>query len=147
MLSATIGMVTVDFEAATVTIVAIWESPRPLAPPPLAFDATNGFDSAPWEHLPDRNSLGVLWNGPGNVGNLDLRPPLGLSGGNVSGGVQTGGTGGLVDVDTYALDPKDRPLAGQADNPANANIGPGGPTKIVTSGNETNGAPPLPGTL
>ncbi len=97
VLSATIGMVAVDvvavdFEANTVTVVAVWES-RPPAPEWLALGAPNQAGDAPWETLPSHRYINDPWRPFVLDARNDLRPPVALLGsGQVYGSGPDGGT-------------------------------------------------------
>ncbi len=98
VLSATVGVAAIDivainFDANSITVIAIWES-RPPAMDRPALAAAGPFGDAPWENLPARSLFGDHRQGYGSNAGLD-RPPVYLLGGGV-------GTGGST---TYVADP------------------------------------------
>ena len=84
MLSAAIGMGTVDFEAAAVMVVTIWQYPAPLQPP-TAFHATYTLDNATWESTLDYDYFADLGREHGAELKPDPNVPLGLRGGQEGG--------------------------------------------------------------
>jgi hypothetical protein len=90
VLSATIGMMAIDVEANSVTVIAIWES-RPPTSEPMTFQTFNAWGDAPWESRSAHGyPAGLFWDAGGWGPATDAygRLPLGLSGGGyvVDGG-------------------------------------------------------------
>ena len=123
VLSATIGVMAIDVDANSVTVIAIWESRPPMSELP-AFQNMNARGSAPWESMPAHGYLGGPVRGPAT--DAYGRLPLGLSGG---GYVAEGGASNVGDgfaetgnVGTRDTTPNDLPQRIQASN----NDGPKG---------------------
>ncbi|MEX2091301.1 MAG: hypothetical protein WD971_01425, partial [Pirellulales bacterium] len=145
VLSATIGVVAVnvvavDFEAHTVTVIAVLES-RPLVPH-LATNAFNQFGDAPWETLPPFGSHGFFGD-PGHLNGFDGRPdhqfPLGLS----NGGYANGG-GAIVDIETGHAGPNNPtdykpPQSAHADPTAEPGAATGATSNFVPPSGDVRG--------
>lgn len=144
VLSATMGplaveFVAIDFDANSVTVIAVWES-RTTPTPQLAIKSFDQFGDAPWENLAWHGQLG----GP-RVGNL-AGPPIRATGGNDQNSTIGGGYAGSFAEDKQPLThPKDLPLGLQSGNqpgsssfvtPTNESRGQYGPT-FLTGGNAT----------
>ncbi len=146
VLSATIGVVAVnvvavDFEANTITVVAVWES-RPPGPERLATDAFNQFSDAPWETLPPFGSHGYFGE-PGHFNGFGGRPdhqfPLGLS----NGGYTNGG-GAIVDIETGHAGPNNstdygQPQFAHADPSADPGAAKGGTSNFAPPSGDMRG--------
>jgi hypothetical protein len=145
VLSATIGVVAVDvvavdFEAHTVTVIAVLES-RPLVPH-LATNAFNQFGDAPRETVPPFGShsyFGDPWRPLGFGGRPDRQFPLGLSdGGGANGG------GAIVDIGTGQAGPNNstdygQPQFAHADSPAEPGAATGATSNFVPPSGDVRG--------